>query len=63
MFTQGNGHYTWWSNFGNARAHNTGWRIDYFLVSAALKDKVTAAEIYPQYMGSDHCPISVTLDI
>lgn len=63
IFTQGNGHYSWWSNFGNARANNTGWRIDYFLVSASLRDKVTAAEIHPAVMGSDHCPISVTLDI
>lgn len=63
MFTQGNGHYTWWSNFGNARANNTGWRIDYFLVSEALKNKVKEAQIYPKVMGSDHCPISVTLDM
>lgn len=63
MFTQGNGHYTWWSNFGNARANNTGWRIDYFLVSASLKDKVTAAAIHPTFFGSDHCPVSVTLSL
>lgn len=63
IFTQGNGHYSWWAHFGNARANNVGWRIDYFLVSASLKDKVTAAEIHPAIMGSDHCPISITLDI
>jgi exodeoxyribonuclease-3 len=63
LFKEGNGFYTWWSHFGNARANNTGWRIDYFLVSASLRDKVTAAEIYPSVMGSDHCPISVTLDV
>jgi len=63
MFTQGNGHYTWWTHWANARARNIGWRIDYVLVSAALKDHVTAAEIHPQVLGSDHCPISVTLDI
>lgn len=63
MFKQGNGYYTWWSHFANARARNVGWRIDYFLVSAALKDKVKAAEIHPKILGSDHCPISVTLDI
>jgi exodeoxyribonuclease-3 len=62
LFTQGNGHYTWWSNFSNARARNVGWRIDYILVSKALGPKVTAAEIHPDIMGSDHCPVSVTLD-
>ncbi|MDB5185838.1 MAG: exoA [Candidatus Saccharibacteria bacterium] len=63
IFKQGNGYYTWWSHFANARARNVGWRIDYFLVSGSLKDKVTAAEIHADVMGSDHCPISVTLDI
>ena len=63
IFKQGNGFYTWWSNFGGARERNVGWRIDYFLVSKALKDKVKAADIYPQVMGSDHCPVSVTLDL
>lgn len=63
MFTQGNGHYTWWSHFAGARDRNVGWRIDYFLVSAALKDKVKEAKIHPAVMGSDHCPVSITLDI
>jgi exodeoxyribonuclease-3 len=63
LFKQGNGYYTWWSHFANARARNVGWRIDYFLVSATLKNKVKAAEIHPKTLGSDHCPISVTLDI
>ncbi len=63
MFKQGNGHYTWWSHFANARARNVGWRIDYFLVSASLKDRVAAAEIHPGVMGSDHCPISITIDL
>lgn len=63
MFTEGNGHYTWWTHWANARARNIGWRIDYVLVSSALKDHVTAAEIHPQVLGSDHCPVSVTLDI
>lgn len=63
LFHQGNGFYTWWSNFGGARANNVGWRIDYFLVSNSLKNKVKAAEIHAQVMGSDHCPISVTLDV
>ncbi|HEX7963624.1 MAG TPA: endonuclease/exonuclease/phosphatase family protein, partial [Candidatus Saccharimonadales bacterium] len=63
MFKQGNGYYSWWSHFSNARARNVGWRIDYFLVSEALKKHVKAAEIHPKIMGSDHCPVSVTLDI
>jgi exodeoxyribonuclease-3 len=63
MFTQGGGHYSWWSNFSNARARNVGWRIDYVLVSKSLESKVIAAEIHPKVMGSDHCPVSVTLDI
>lgn len=63
MFKKGNGYYTWWSHFANSRARNVGWRIDYFLVSEGLKDKVKAAEIHADVMGSDHCPISITLDI
>lgn len=63
IFKQGNGYYTWWTHWANARARNVGWRIDYFLVSASLKDKVTAADIHPDIMGSDHCPVSITLDV
>jgi exodeoxyribonuclease-3 len=63
LFKEGNGFYTWWSTFGGARAKNVGWRIDYVLVSAALRDKVIAADIHPAVMGSDHCPVSVTLDL
>lgn len=63
MFKQGNGYYTWWSHFANSRARNVGWRIDYFLVSDALKGKIKNAQIHADVMGSDHCPISITLDI
>ena len=63
LFKEGNGFYTWWSHFANSRERNVGWRIDYFLVSAALKDKVKNAEIHPAVLGSDHCPVSVELDI
>ncbi|HEU5004804.1 MAG TPA: exodeoxyribonuclease III [Candidatus Saccharimonadales bacterium] len=63
MFKQGNGYYTWWSHFANARARNVGWRIDYFLASGALKDKIKAADIHPKYMGSDHCPISLDIEV
>lgn len=63
LFKQGNGYYTWWSHFANARARNVGWRIDYVLVSSSLKSKVKAADIHPKVLGSDHCPVSITLDI
>lgn len=61
MFTKGNGHYTWWTHWANARARNVGWRIDYFLVSETIKDKVKSSKILADVMGSDHCP--VLLDI
>jgi exodeoxyribonuclease III len=63
LFHQGNGHYSWWSNFANARARNVGWRIDYFLVSESLRDQVAAADIHADIMGSDHCPVSITLEV
>jgi len=63
IFTQGNGHYSWWSHFANSRARNVGWRIDYVLVSAALRDKVREASIHADVMGSDHCPVSIRIDI
>ncbi len=61
MFTEGNGHYSWWSHFANARENNVGWRIDYFLVSSSLKNNVVGAAIHPDVMGSDHCPVSIEL--
>ena len=63
LFKEGNGFYTWWSHFGGARERNVGWRIDYFLVSASLRDKVTSADIHPAVLGSDHCPVSINIDI
>ncbi|MGH8211308.1 MAG: exodeoxyribonuclease III, partial [Steroidobacteraceae bacterium] len=62
LFTQGNGHYSWWSHFANSRARNVGWRIDYFLVSSKLRGAVKAAKIHAEVMGSDHCPVSITFD-
>ncbi|MCY3572669.1 MAG: exodeoxyribonuclease III [Chloroflexi bacterium] len=56
------GAYTWWSLRSGARAKNVGWRIDYFFISSDLLERVVAAEIHPDVMGSDHCPISLTLD-
>lgn len=61
LFTRGNGHYTWWSYMNNARPRNIGWRIDYFLVSAALVPRVKAARILPHVPGSDHCPVVLEL--
>jgi exodeoxyribonuclease-3 len=63
IFTHGNGHYSWWSHFANARARNVGWRIDYVLVSQALKQNVKAAKIHADVMGSDHCPVSIELEL
>lgn len=53
--------YTWWSYMGNARAKNIGWRIDYFLLSTALADNLKGAEIFSEILGSDHCPVGITL--
>jgi exodeoxyribonuclease-3 len=61
MFIKGNGHYTWWSHFAKSRERNVGWRIDYFLVSESLKNKVKSAEIHADVLGSDHCPVSIEL--
>lgn len=62
LFHQGNGYYSWWSHFANARARNVGWRIDYFIASSSLKDHIKSADIHPSILGSDHCPISLSLD-
>lgn len=53
--------YSWWSYMGNARAKNVGWRIDYFVVSEKLKERLTDAKIHPQVMGSDHCPVELDI--
>lgn len=55
--------YTWWSYFGNARANNVGWRIDYFIVSSRIMGKVKDAMIYPEITGSDHCPVGLEIDL
>ncbi len=61
IFEKGNGHYTWWSHFANARARNVGWRIDYIFVSEKLVKKVKGALILPKIFGSDHCPIMLEI--
>jgi exodeoxyribonuclease-3 len=53
--------YSWWSYRGGARARNVGWRIDYFGVSDSLADRLASAEIHPDILGSDHCPVSIEL--
>ncbi len=57
------GAYSWWSYRFNARKNNAGWRIDYFLVSDRLKDKIVTASILPEVTGSDHCPVMLELEI
>ncbi len=54
--------YTWWTFRANARARNIGWRIDYFFISKSLLKHLKSAEIYEDILGSDHCPISITLE-
>ncbi len=63
MFNQGNGHYTWWSHFANARARNIGWRIDYIFASQCLKPDIKHSLIHASVMGSDHCPIEVEIKL
>ena len=55
--------YTWWDMVTRARERNVGWRIDYFFVSSDLKDRIVDADIHADVPGSDHCPISLTLDL
>lgn len=57
------GVYTWWSYMFNARKNNAGWRIDYFIVSDRIANKITAAPIYSEIMGSDHCPVGLEIDL
>lgn len=57
------GAYTWWSYMGGAREKNTGWRIDYFIVSERLKEKLIDAEIHCEVMGSDHCPVLLDINL
>lgn len=55
--------YSWWSYMGRSREKNIGWRIDYFIVSDEIKNKIKNAEIYPEIMGSDHCPVGLEIDL
>lgn len=61
LYPDEEGAYTWWSYITKARERNAGWRIDYFVVSEKIKDKIKEAEIHAEIMGSDHCPVMLEL--
>lgn len=63
LYPEVTGAYSWWSYMFHAREKNVGWRIDYFLVSNRLREKIQTASIYPEVFGSDHCPVGLELDI
>jgi len=60
-FEKSGGHYTWWSPMSGARARNVGWRIDYFLMSSALRPRLKKAYHRPEILGSDHCPVGLEI--
>ncbi len=62
LYPDKTGAYTWWSYLRKARETNAGWRIDYFLVSDRLKEKISDATIESEIFGSDHCPVTLTID-
>jgi exodeoxyribonuclease-3 len=61
-FETAGGHYSWWSPMSGARARNVGWRLDYFLISAALRPRLKTAFIRAKVLGSDHCPVGIELE-
>jgi exodeoxyribonuclease-3 len=61
LYPDKTGAYSWWSYMFKAREKNAGWRIDYFIVSEKLADRIEDAVIYPEVMGSDHCPVGLLL--
>lgn len=63
LYPQKTDAYTWWSYRSNARANNVGWRIDYFVVSNDINNRIIESEIFANVMGSDHCPVGLILDI
>ncbi len=63
LFNKKGENYTWWTAWSNARARNIGWRIDYFFASSKLKSKIKKAEILSDVFGSDHCPVTLELDV
>ena len=63
LYPDRTGAYSWWSYRFNARKNNAGWRIDYFIVSRRLAEKIAGADIYSEIQGSDHCPVALTLAV
>ena len=63
LFPDATGIYSWWSYRFNARKNNAGWRIDYFIVSNRIAERITAAPIYNEVLGSDHCPVGLEIDL
>lgn len=63
IYSEVEGKYSWWSYMRKARENNSGWRIDYFIISEILKEKVIKAEIHSEIFGSDHCPVLLEIDI
>ncbi|EKY26229.1 exodeoxyribonuclease III [Clostridium celatum] len=61
FYPETTGVYSWWSYRFNARKNNAGWRIDYFVVSESLKDRLESAKIHTEVLGSDHCPVELTI--
>jgi exodeoxyribonuclease-3 len=62
LFQKEGGHYSWWSNMGNARERNIGWRIDYFISSSSLVPRISSSRIMETVQGSDHAPIELILN-
>lgn len=63
FYPEQEGIYSWWSYRFKAREKNAGWRIDYFLTSDSLKDKLRGAQIHTDILGSDHCPVELTIEL
>lgn len=61
LYPRKTGAYTWWSYIGQARSRNVGWRLDYFFTTPDLRPLIKTAAIHPEVLGSDHCPVSLTL--
>lgn len=61
LFTKEGGNYSWWSNMGNARERNIGWRIDYFIASSSLTPRIESCRIFKEVRGSDHAPVELVI--